>query len=176
MRDKLRQVTGFSFTVFRTTLRGLTGISLTAIYASTVAITGLWIRRLTSVVLSIFPSWFRYFVQPILVLYYAPLFIIRGLTGPTRKQAVARHRQILEHWKHAVEYAEQTSQDGYWPVVVSDDGYFEMVAPPDPSSTITTATTKSSKANDRQIMADAMAETVEQAMEINTSKEELPKK
>jgi hypothetical protein len=159
LRDRLRRATGFSFTVFRATLRGITGISLTAIYASTVAATGLWIRKICSVVLSLFPSWFRYFLQPFLVLYYAPLFLLRNLTGPTRKRAKAQHDSVLGAWKEAVQYAEKTEKDGYWPVVVSEDGYFEMVAPPDPEET--------TFAEQKERMADAMAETVEHAMEVN---------
>jgi hypothetical protein len=158
LRDRLRRVTGFSLTVFRATLRGMTGISMTAVYASTVAATGLWIRKVTSVILSVFPSWFRYFLQPLLVLYYAPLFLLRNLTGPTRKRAKMKHITVLTAWKEAVEYAEKTEQEGYWPVVVNEDGYFEMVAPPNPDD-ITPA-----EAN-RQF-SQAMAETVEHAMEV----------
>jgi hypothetical protein len=153
IRDRIRDATGFSFTVFRATLRGITGISLTAIYASTVAATGLWIRKISSVILSVFPAWFRYFLQPLLVLYYAPLFVLRNLTGPTRRRAVKQHESIIRAWKEAVEYARKTERNGYWPVVVNSDGFFEMVAPPD--------------LDDRNQMADAFAETVEHAMEIN---------
>lgn len=59
LRDRLRQVTGFSFTAFRATLRGITGISLTAIYASAVASTSSFVRNAMKVVLSVFPSWVR---------------------------------------------------------------------------------------------------------------------
>ena len=166
IRDKLRQITGFSFTVFRKTLRGITGISLTAIYASTVAATGLWIRKTTSIILSLFPSWFRYFLQPILVMYYVPLFILRSITGPTRRNAKSKHEHVLEAWKEAVEYAEQTERDGYWPVTIGDDGCFEMVAPPDPQDTKTQA---------KQKMSNAMFETVEHAKEIEYNSEKQSK-
>lgn len=159
LRDRLRQATGFSFTVFRATIRGITGISLSAIYASTVAATGLWIRKVCSVILSIFPSWFRYFLQPFLVLYYAPLFILRNLTGPTRERAIKQHESMLEGWKEAVEYAEKTEKSGYWPVRVGEDGYFEMAAPPNPDDT--------TRAEENRQFSEAMAETVEQAMEVN---------
>ena len=59
LRDRLRQVTGFSFTALRTTLRGITGISLTAIYASAVATTSSFVRTTMKIILSIFPSWVR---------------------------------------------------------------------------------------------------------------------
>lgn len=178
VRDKLRKLTGFSFTVFRKTLRGITGISLTAIYASTVAATGLWIRKITSVILSLFPSGFRYFLQPFLVAYYVPLFILRSLTGPTRKRARAKHEQVVEAWKDAVEYAENAEKGGYWPVVVSpEDGYFELQAPPavPPVSVLDGDKVKvaedvigslKSRQKERAELADAVAESVDRAMDI----------
>ena len=42
-----------------------------------------------------------------MVLYYAPLFILRGLTGPTRKAAIAKHNTVVDGWKQAVERAEE---------------------------------------------------------------------
>lgn len=59
LRDRLRQVTGFSFTAFRATLRGITGISLTALYASAVATTSSFVRNTMKVILSVFPTWVR---------------------------------------------------------------------------------------------------------------------
>lgn len=91
--------------------------------------------------------------------YYAPLFILRNLAGPTRQNAKKKHATVLEAWKEAVEYAEKTEQDGYWPVVISDDGYFEMVAPPNPEDT--------TPAEAKKQFSKAMADTVEQAMEVN---------
>mmetsp|Transcript_55294 Transcript_55294/g.134306 ORF Transcript_55294/g.134306 Transcript_55294/m.134306 type:complete len:311 (+) Transcript_55294:278-1210(+) len=183
VRDELRKLTGFSFTVFRKTLRGITGISLTAIYASTIAATGLWIRKITSVILSVFPSGFRYFLQPFLVAYYGPLFILRSLTGPVRKRARAKHEQVVDAWKDAVEYAERTEQDGYWPVIVSpDDGCFELQAPPSVpplSSSSEEVDTESDSVvvdnslqnqqelqQERAELADAVAESVDRAMDI----------
>ena len=187
VRDELRKLTGFSFTVFRKTLRGITGISLTAIYASTVAATGLWIRKITSIILSVFPSGFRYFLQPFLVAYYVPLFILRSLTGPVRKRARAKHEQVVDAWKDAVEYAEQIEQDGYWPVTVSpNDGYFELQAPPsvppfssssaeEGGSTVSDSVDGSNEIQnknqqklqqERAELADAVAESVDRAMDI----------
>lgn len=123
LRKKLRKITGFSLTALRTTLRGVTGISLSAIYASTLAVTGAWIRQTMKVVLGVFPAWARYFVQPFLILYYAPLFILRNLTGPTRKRARKTHEHFMEGWKEAVETADEKS--AYWPVHLSKDGTLE---------------------------------------------------
>jgi hypothetical protein len=166
----------------------VTGISLTAVYASAVAVTGLWVRRLTSMVLSVFPSWFRYFLQPVLVLYYAPLFVVRGLTGPTRRDAIDRHDRIVRHWKEAVQYAERTERDGYWPVIIGEDGYFALAAPPSPhlddnhNDQDGTPNQRQRRRRQRQeqeqqqeeALADAMAETVEHAMEVTAAVERSP--
>ena len=50
------------------------------------------------------------------MLYYAPLFIIRGLTGPSRRVAQKKRDSFMEGWKQAVDYAEKAEADGYWPV------------------------------------------------------------
>ena len=72
------------------------------------------------VILAFFPAWFRYFVQPFLVMYYTPLFVLRNLTGPTRKRAKSTHERFLEGWKQAVETADERSS--YWPVHLDKDG------------------------------------------------------
>lgn len=164
VRNKLRKATGFSFTVFRATLRGITGVSLSALYAGALAATGLWIRKTMSAVLSIFPSGFRYFLQPFLVLYYTPLILLKSLTSPkTRKRAVAKHETVLEAWKEAIAVADKTEKDGYWPVVVNEEGYFELAKPPSVDGIIS-----SSSGTD---VAEAMAQTVEQAMELKSNVE-----
>lgn len=149
LRDKLRKITGFSLTAVRAALRATTGISLTALYASFLLATGAWIRQSMKVVLSIFPVWFRYFLQPFLVLYYAPLFMLRNLTGDTRKRAKASHEAIVEGWKKAIKVADKKGSN--WPVYVSDEGNIET--------------------NDADIdIAEAVAESVELVMEANSKK------
>jgi hypothetical protein len=74
------------------------------------------------VLLDVFPSWFRYFLQPLLVLYYVPLFILRNVAGPTRSIAKRKHELIMESWKEAVETADKTRAD--WPLHVHN-GVFE---------------------------------------------------
>lgn len=162
LRNRLRKATGFSLTVFRKTLRGITGISLTTLYAGTLAATGLWIRKIMSMVLSIFPSSFRYFMQPFLVVYYTPLILLRTLTSPTnRKRALAKHETVVEAYKEAVTLAEETEKKGYWPVVVSEDGYFELAKPPSVGDA-------DGKGGDNDKMAEAMAEAVELAMKVKS--------
>lgn len=166
VRNRLRKATGFSFTIFRATLRSLTGISLTAIYAGALAATGLWIRKTMSTLLSVFPSGFRYFLQPFLVMYYTPLIIVRSLASPiNRKRAVAKRETILAAWKEAVVVAEKTERDGYWPVVVSEEGYFELAKPPSVDGV---------ELQDGDVkLAEAMAATVEQAMELKSDSDSV---
>lgn len=122
-RTKLRQLTGFSLSAFRASMRAFTGLSLSAIYVATLTATGAWIRQLTRVVLSIFPPPVRYFLQPFLILYYAPLFIIRNLANNTRKRARKTHEEVVDGWRSAVVKAEDTVS--YWPVHVDSEGNFE---------------------------------------------------
>jgi hypothetical protein len=65
-----------------------------------------------------------------------------------------------------VEKTEKGGGGGYWPVIVSKDGYFEMVAPPSWYDTTC--------AEEKRQFLEAMAETVEHAMEVN-DKEDLRK-
>lgn len=123
LRTTLRTATGFSWTALRTTCRAATGISFTAIYLTTLAATGNWIRQTTKFVLSIFPPWARYFVQPFLILYYVPIFILRNLTGPTRRRARKTHEAVLDSWKDAVQKADD--KVAYWPIHVDAEGNFE---------------------------------------------------
>lgn len=116
LRTRLRRLTGFSLTAVRATLRAATGISLSAVYASTLAATGAWIRQTMRVLLSPLPTWLRYFVQPFLVLYYAPLFILRNWASPSRSLAKRKHDLFVEGWKHAVEVADESTS--YWPLHV----------------------------------------------------------
>ena len=101
-------------------------------------------------------------------MYYTPLILLRLWTGPTRKNAAAKHETVVKAWKEAVVVAKQAERDGYWPVVVSDDGYFELNKPPSVRNKVDSdddeeaATTESKDAK----LADAMAVAVEQAMDM----------
>lgn len=123
LRKRLRQITGFSLTAFRATMRAATGISLTAIYASAFAATSAFVRKTMTWILAPLPAWFRYFLQPFLILYYAPLFILRNLAGPTGKRAKETHELFVDGFKSAVEAAEKKA-DGYWPVHVNGKSSF----------------------------------------------------
>lgn len=58
-------------------------------------------------------------------MYYAPLFILRCLTGPTRKEARMKHELVVEGWKQAIDYAEKIEQDGYWPVQLNGKSFHQ---------------------------------------------------
>jgi hypothetical protein len=108
-----QQLAGVSVTALRTTIRTATGVSLTALYASTVAVSGVWIRQVMRLILSIFPSWARYFVQPFLVLYYVPLYMLRSVSSPkTKNENVA-----AKGWYQPVETLDQ--RPSYWPLDVN---------------------------------------------------------
>jgi uncharacterized membrane protein len=69
-------------------------------------------------ILTLVCTQFRYFIQPFLVLYYVPLFIVRGTLGPTGKERRAAHEHLVEGWAAAVKAAELAQHGGYWPVHV----------------------------------------------------------
>jgi hypothetical protein len=123
LRVRVRKLTGVSLTAFRATMRTATGISLTVIYVSTKVATGNKIRTIMKTILAPLPTSLRYFLQPLLVLYYAPLFILRSLTGPTRKNAQTVHEEFLKSRRRAVETADKRS--AYWPLHLDKDGYIE---------------------------------------------------
>jgi hypothetical protein len=57
-------------TILRTVVLG-------TVYSLVLVATGAWMRQLLKITLGIVPSWARSFVQPILILYYFPLFALR---------------------------------------------------------------------------------------------------
>jgi hypothetical protein len=118
LRSTLRRLTGFSLTAFRATMRAATGISLSAVYASALAATSALVRNTMTMVLSPLPPWMRCFVQPLLILYYVPLFVLRSLTGPTGKQARETHELFVQSWQAAVDRADM-KVEGYWPTNTS---------------------------------------------------------
>jgi len=165
VRGRLRKLTGFSLTALRATLRAATGFSLTALRATLRAATGISVTGTMKTILGLFPTWFRYFLQPFLVLYYAPLMILRGLVGPTRTaraDARAAHEAIVEGWKDAVRVAEGAQEGGYWPVHVDDDGNIIAALPPEPDLILgnVPASAMTTKL-DPDDVADAVFESVE---------------
>ena len=119
LRSRMRKLTGFSLTALRLTLRTATGISLSAVYASMLAVTGQWIRQTMKFLLSLIPAPIRYFLQPFLILYYAPLFIIKNLAHPQNE----KHEAFIDGWKQAVQIADETSAN--WPIHINENGDFE---------------------------------------------------
>ena len=146
LRSQLRTITGFSLTAVRATMRAATGISLTALYLSALAISGLWIRQAMRIILDIFPTWARYFVQPLLVMYYVPLFLLRNMTAPKQREQKQAHDTLVDSWKQAVAVAEHSTS--YWPIHLGDNGDIESD-------------------QDGLNLNDAVAASVEIALEIN---------
>ena len=123
------------FYPLRATLRGITGFSLTALRASLRAATGISITSTTKAFVGLFPLWFRYFMQPFLVLYYAPLMLMRSWVGETKTSKAekrAAHEKLVEGWKHAIEVAEAAQANEYWPIHVDADGNIVASMPPEP--------------------------------------------
>jgi hypothetical protein len=125
LRDNVRKLTGVSLTALRATMRAATGISSTAVYATALAASGVWIRTVMKTILAPFPASVRFFLQFFLVLYYAPLYILRNLTGPTRKNARKKREEFLDGWNDAVKAADQKSTS--WPLDLggNKDGFID---------------------------------------------------
>ena len=123
-RSKLRQLTGFSLTALRSTLRTATGFSLTTFRATLRAATGISLSELISVslrrILGILSPSLRYFLQPLLVMYYAPLLMVRyWMVGPSKQyveESRKGHEKLIDGWRKAVQAAERANSDEYWPV------------------------------------------------------------
>jgi len=65
------------------------------------------IRSTMKTALALFPTWARLFFQPLLVLYYVPLFVLRSFVGPTRQIAREEHLAFLEKFTHGIENFDQ---------------------------------------------------------------------
>eukprot|EP00574_Skeletonema_japonicum_P006751 CAMPEP_0201717110 /NCGR_PEP_ID=MMETSP0593-20130828/2927_1 /ASSEMBLY_ACC=CAM_ASM_000672 /TAXON_ID=267983 /ORGANISM="Skeletonema japonicum, Strain CCMP2506" /LENGTH=225 /DNA_ID=CAMNT_0048207077 /DNA_START=13 /DNA_END=690 /DNA_ORIENTATION=+ len=125
-RSKLRQITGFSLTAFRATIRGITGISLSGVISNTIR-----------TILGVLRPGFRWILQPLLIIYYVPIMVLRYyLIGPSQKyveDSRKGHEKLVDGWRKAVEAAEKAHADGYWPVHLNDDGTIVAQLPPDPA-------------------------------------------
>mmetsp|Transcript_13730 Transcript_13730/g.20235 ORF Transcript_13730/g.20235 Transcript_13730/m.20235 type:complete len:196 (-) Transcript_13730:246-833(-) len=107
VRATMRKSTGISLTAIRATMRAATGVSLTAMYLSVFGFTSQWVRESMKFVLSIFPPSFRYFLQPFLVLYYAPLFMLRTWTSPQlRRERRDMTSALREDWDRSLQAAD----------------------------------------------------------------------
>ncbi len=108
-RSKLRQITGFSLTAFRATIRGITGISLSQVISNTIR-----------TILGVLRPGFRWILQPLLIVYYVPILVVRYyLIGPSQQyveDSRKGHEKLVDGWRKAVEAAEKAHADGYWPV------------------------------------------------------------
>ena len=123
IRKKLGKLTGLSITVIRASVRTTTGLSITAIRTSLRTLTGVSVTGTMKALFGLLPPWGRYFLQPFLIMYYAPLLILKGLVGSTsssKKEDRASHEQLVDYWKEAIKMAE--SRSATWPLHVMADG------------------------------------------------------
>lgn len=67
IRPVLKGITGFSLSALRQTARTFTGISLSK-----------FVMRIIRPFYRIWPRWIRFFLQPLLIMYYWPLIMIRA--------------------------------------------------------------------------------------------------
>jgi len=113
-RATMRATTGFSLTTFRATMRAATGISLSAIYVSMAGFTSVLVRDAMKIILSILPTGFRYFLQPFLVLYFFPLFLLRTWSSPSlRRERRDLKAALKEDWYRGVEAAEAKLDESF---------------------------------------------------------------
>lgn len=113
-RGTMRATTGFSLTTFRATMRAATGISLSAIYLSIIGFTSGLVRDAMKIILSVLPTSFRYFLQPLLVLYFFPLFLLRTWTSPSlRRERRDLKAALKEDWNRGVEAAEAKLDESF---------------------------------------------------------------
>lgn len=123
-RSRLRRLTGFSLTAVRSALGAATGFSLTAFRAALRAATGISLSGSISGAvrrfLEVMTPGMRYFLQPLLIAYYAPALVVRyWMVGPSSEyveESLRGHERAVEGWRRAVEAAEKASDGGYWPV------------------------------------------------------------
>jgi hypothetical protein len=122
--NPIRKVSNFSLSAIRTTILTATGFSLTTLRATLRAATGISLSQqlttLVSTLTGLLPAGVRYFLQPFLILYYAPQMIVRYyIIGPNRKyveESRKGHELVVEGWRKAVQAAELAQEGGYWPV------------------------------------------------------------
>ena len=120
LRTKWRNVTGISLTAIRAMLRTTTGISMTAMYTAAYLATSAVVRNIMAMFLHVLPTWLRYFVQPFLILYYVPWFVLRTWSDRTAYALKEEHhRTLISNWKGAIETAGKIAGEGYWPVKVN---------------------------------------------------------
>lgn len=116
--DENERRTPFVFSAARASIRATTGFSLTAFRASLFALT-VSATQLLKRLVGVLPPWARYFVQPLLVLYYTPLTILRAFVS-SQADAKASHEKLLDGWREAISSADEKIDN--WPIHVSADG------------------------------------------------------
>jgi len=113
----------------RATMRAATGLSLTAMYLSVVGFTSWIVRETMAVLLSILPTGVRYFLQPFLILYYVPLYMLRNWTSPKkRRERSDLYAVMKDDFKQGLQAADAAQEAGYWPIQMNDNKW--KISPP----------------------------------------------
>jgi len=156
IRNKLRQLTGFSISAIRLSLHA----SITAARLGLQGFTGKVVTKTMKRFTAIFPTWIRYFMQPFLVMYFTPVMVLKSLCDRPKNynEALASHEKLVQGWKNAVERAELVQNGEYWPVHVNADGNIEVVEPPSSFSSSETVTKQQSKT---VVLADAIIDSLD---------------
>mmetsp|Transcript_465 Transcript_465/g.511 ORF Transcript_465/g.511 Transcript_465/m.511 type:complete len:191 (+) Transcript_465:274-846(+) len=126
----VRQMTGFSLSAMRASIRATTGLSLTASRTALRLFTGISATSILKTIASVFPPWFRYFLQPLFIIYYTPLMVLKYFIGSTKsekEEAFAAHEKVIEGWKDAIRASEQAQEN--FALHVNEDGTIENLVP-----------------------------------------------
>jgi len=162
IRNKLRQLTGFSISAIRLSLHA----SITAARIGLRGFTGKVVTKTMKRFTAIFPTWIRYFMQPFLVMYFTPVMILKSLCDrPNYNEALASHNKLVQGWKNAVERAELVQNGEYWPVHVNADGDIEVVEPP---SSLTRSETASKEQAKTVVLVDAIIDSLDVSINIDS--------
>lgn len=162
IRNRLRQMTGFSISAIRASLRVSTGFSLTAARLALRGFTGGIVTKTMKQFTAIFPSSVRYFMQPFLILYFTPIMILKSLCDRPKHytERLASHQNLLNGWKNAVRRAERVQNGDYWPVHVNARGDIEAVEPPSSNTDSNSSSTASIEGTTSVVITDAIVDSL----------------
>lgn len=75
----LQQVTHASMVLGQAIADDAVDVTRATVLTFSFILSGVWIRQVLKSVLGVFPAWMRFFFQPVLILYFVPLFLLRNL-------------------------------------------------------------------------------------------------
>jgi hypothetical protein len=93
-------------------VKNVSNVPRTTIHSIALAATGAWIRQALRALLSPIPTSVRYFLQPFMILYFAPLYALKAMTAPPRQQAPRHHEVYVSNWEEDI--ANTNARPDYW--------------------------------------------------------------